>query len=144
VLCIPGGGPLDDALALIVAQLVQRQGIGARAEQVDALAVSRIFALDTDGVALICLCYVGNATAAQIRYAIRRLRRKAPTAFILVALAGETSNTDSAEVLPAAADIAIVKGSLRAAAGKILAVAASSRTERPAPDHQPRMRGVVS
>ena len=144
VLCIPGGGPLDDALALIVAQLLERQGIGARAEQADALGVSRIFALDTDDVALICLCYVENATAAQIRYAIRRLRRKAPTAFILVTLAGETSNTDSAEGLPAAADIAIVKGSLRAATGKILAVAANSRTERPAPGLQPQMRDVVS
>ena len=143
VLCIPGGGPLDEALALIVAQLVQRQGIGARAEQADALAVSRIFALDTDDVALICLCYVENATAAQIRYAIRRLRRKAPTAFILVTLAGETSNTDSAEGLPATADIAIVKGSLRAAAGKILAVAANSGTERPAADLQPRTRDAV-
>ena len=120
VLCIPGGGPLDDALALIVAQLVERQGIGARAEQADALSVSRIFALDTEDVALICLCYVEDATAAQIRYAIRRLRRKAPTAFILVTLAGETRNTDGAEGLPAAADIAIVKGPLRAATEKIL------------------------
>ena len=98
---------------------------------------------ETDDVALICLCYVENATAAQIRYAIRRLRRKAPAALILVTLAGETSNTDRAEGLPAAADIAIVKGSLRAATEKILAVAANSKTKHPVPDLQPQMPGAV-
>lgn len=144
MLCIPGSGLLDEAVALIVAQLVERQGIGTRAEQADALSVSRVFGLDTQDVALICLCYVENATAAQIRYAIRRLRRKAPTAFIVVTLAGETSNTDGTNGLPAAENIAIVKGSLRAAVEKILAVAANSATEQSAPDFQPQMRAAVS
>ena len=107
------------------------------------MSVSRIFGLDTKDAALICLCYIENATSAQIRYAIRRLRRKAPAAFILVTLVGETSNTDGAEGLPAADDIAIVKGSLRAAVEKILAVAANSKTKHPVPDLQPQMRGAV-
>ena len=144
VLCIPGSGLLDEAVALIVAQLVERQGISARAEQADALSVSRIFGLDTKDAALICLCYIENATSAQIRYAIRRLRRKAPAAFILVTLAGETSNTDGAEGLPAADDIAVVKGSLRATVEKILAVARSSATERAAPDLHPQIRATIS
>jgi hypothetical protein len=84
VLCIPGLGPLDEAMALILAQLIERQGIGVRSESADALSMSRIFSLDTKDVALVCLCYVANPTSAQIRYAIRRLRRKAPEAFILV------------------------------------------------------------
>ena len=37
VLCIPGRGLLDEAAAILVAQLVERRGIGARAEQPEAL-----------------------------------------------------------------------------------------------------------
>jgi len=96
VLCIPGLGQLDEAVALIVAQLVTKQGIGARAERSGALSISRIFSLDTDDVAVVCICYIGNATPAQIRYATRRLRRKVPNAFIVTALVGNTTaaNTD--------------------------------------------------
>ena len=94
VLCIPGIGPLDEAFTLIVAQSIERQEIGVRAEQWDALSVSRVFSLDTDGVELVCLCYLASVTSAQIRYSVRRLRRKAPDAFILVILAGEATNFD--------------------------------------------------
>ena len=65
-LCIPGLGLLDEAVALMVAQLIERDGIGARVEQADALSVSRIFSLDTKDVALVCLCYVESATSAQV------------------------------------------------------------------------------
>jgi predicted PurR-regulated permease PerM len=92
VLCIPGIGPLDEAFTLIVAQSIERQEIGVRAERWDALSASRVFSLDTDGVELMCLCYLANVTSAQIRYSVRRLRRRAPDAFILVTLAGEAIN----------------------------------------------------
>ena len=79
---------LGEAFALIIAQLVSREGIPARAEQSDALSMSRIVSLDTHDVELICLCFVGNASAAQVSYAARRLRRKMPKAFVMVALVG--------------------------------------------------------
>jgi predicted PurR-regulated permease PerM len=99
VLCIPGVGVLDETVALMIAQLVEREGIGARAEEADALSMARIFSLDTKDVALVCLCYVEDATSAQIRYAIRRLRRKAPEAHIVVATLGEASHADGREAL---------------------------------------------
>src|SRR4051794_26573123 len=80
VLCIPGSGLIDEAAALVLAQLIIKQGIGVHAEQARALSISRVFALDTKDVALICLCYVEHVTPAQMRYALRRLRRKAPGA----------------------------------------------------------------
>ena len=86
VLCLPGMGHLDEAVSLIVAQVLRKRGFGVRAEQADALSVSRIFALDTSGISVICFCYIENASAAQIGYAVRRLRRKVPDAFILIAL----------------------------------------------------------
>ena len=41
---------------------------------------------NTDGVELVCLCYVENVSAAQIRYAVRRIRRKIADARIVAAL----------------------------------------------------------
>ena len=43
-------------------------------------------------VELICLCFVGDASAAQVSYAARRLRRKMPKAFIMVALIGNSGD----------------------------------------------------
>jgi hypothetical protein len=125
VLCIPGLGLLDEAVALMVAQLVERRGIGARAEQADALSMSRVFSLDTKDVALVCLCYVENATSAQIRYAIRRLRRKAPKAIILVSLVGVSDGIDE-QSLRESADVEFVRQSLAKTVEKILDESAAS------------------
>ena len=120
VLCIPGRDLLGEAFALIVAQLLAKEGIGARAEQSDALSVSRIFGLDTKDVELICLCFVGGATSAQIHYAIRRLRRKLPEAFIVLSLIG--NNTDFAEDFKLAAGIGSIEKSLGGTRDKIVNV----------------------
>jgi hypothetical protein len=90
-------GQLDEAMTLILAQLIERQGIGVRSVNADALSISRIFSLDTKDVALVCLCYAENPTYAQVRYAARRLRRKAPEAFILVSMMGGADNASRAE-----------------------------------------------
>jgi hypothetical protein len=127
VLCIPGLGLLDETVALMVAQLVERQGIGARAEQADALSMARVFSLDTKEVALVCLCYVENATSAQIRYAVRRLRRKAPNAFILVALVGAADSLDE-QAVREFANVALVKRSLADTVDKILERSSASVT----------------
>ena len=88
VLCIPGVGQLDEAVALVVAGVLRQRGFGVRAEPAGSLSVSRIFALDTEGITTICVCFIESASAAQIAYVVRRLRRKAPEAFILIALLG--------------------------------------------------------
>jgi predicted PurR-regulated permease PerM len=128
VLCIPGLGLLDETVALMVAQLVERQGIGARAEQADALSMARIFSLDTNDVALVCLCYVENVTSAQIRYAIRRLRRKARNAFILVSLVGAADGLDD-DAVHELANVGLVKQSLFKTVEKILKVSSTPAEE---------------
>jgi hypothetical protein len=60
VLCVPGFGILDEAYTSIVAQAIERQGIAVRTEARDALSISRIFALDTTGVELLCVCYLST------------------------------------------------------------------------------------
>jgi hypothetical protein len=125
VLCIPGLGLLDEAVTLMMTQLVERRGVGARAEQADALSMSRVFTLDTKNVALVCLCNVENPTPAQIHYAIRRLRRKAPGTLILVTLLGGTIGIDHKEIGATSSNIDFVEGSLRASVERILSIAAS-------------------
>jgi len=112
VLCIPGVGQLDEAVALVVTQVLRRRGFGVRAEQAESLSVSRIFTLDTKGVSAICVSYIESATAAQIGYAVRRLRRKIPEAFILIALLGNRSVGEEADQLRQASNADAIETTL--------------------------------
>jgi hypothetical protein len=76
------------------AQLCNVHGLHARVEGPDALATANIFRLETEGVVLVCLSYLNTTNPAQIRYAVRRLRRKLPRARIMVGL---WTGSDAAE-----------------------------------------------
>jgi hypothetical protein len=97
VLCIPGLGLLDETVAMPLAQLLRREGISAEAKETETLSVSKLFALELKDVALICICYLEHATPAQLHYASRRLRRKAPGVSILVGIFNETGSTPDSD-----------------------------------------------
>lgn len=128
VLCIPGPSLLDETAALLVTDLLRRKGIGARAEQADALSMAKIFGLQMDGVALICLCYVESATAAQIHYAVRRIRRRVPDVIVIVALFGNAEEL-AEEERPERTDL--VRQSLRLVVSKIEEVVHAVTDEQP-------------
>jgi predicted PurR-regulated permease PerM len=94
VLCIAGRTALDEAAAIMFAQLCDVHGLRTRVEGPEALSTNNIFRLETEGVALVCLSYLNASNPAHIRYAVRRLRRKMPRARILVGL---WNGKDSAE-----------------------------------------------
>jgi hypothetical protein len=136
VLCIPGVGLLDEAVAITLAELIRRRGIGARAKEADILSMAKIFALETKDVKLVCLCYLENATPAQVRYAVRRIRRKAPDAFILVSLLNESDKIEETKTVELSPGTELVKGSLTDTVQRILDLAngktpARSRSEIP-------------
>jgi hypothetical protein len=131
VLCIPGVSRLDEAFTLIVAQSIERQGIGVRSEHWDALSMARIFNLDTDGVELLCLCYLSAVTSAQVRYAVRRIRRKAPGAFIVVTLASTADHKDLETVLRGFARVDLMTGSLAQTPAKVLEIGGSIGSNNP-------------
>jgi len=93
VLCIPGSSKLDEAAALVLAQMLRRHGFGAEAEKADALSMSRFFSLDLTDVLLVCVCYVDQPSSAKIQYAVRRLSRKNSSARPLLALLGTDNAT---------------------------------------------------
>jgi predicted PurR-regulated permease PerM len=106
VLCIPGAGKLDEAAALILAQMLKRQGIGAVAETADALSMARFFSLDLSQAAAVCLCYVGKPSDAMIQYTFRRLSKRTKGGQIIIALLGN----ESGAVTPGAIEITTVIG----------------------------------
>jgi predicted PurR-regulated permease PerM len=84
VLCVAGRGPLDEAAAIMLAQLLEKHGLRARVEGADAVATPNIFRLETTGVVMVCLSYLDVSSPAHMRYAIRRMRRRLPQAQIVL------------------------------------------------------------
>jgi len=88
VLCVAGRGPLDELASAMLAQLLGKHGLGARVVPHAAIgARAAVAALDMAGVRMVCLTYAGIAgTSSHLRYTVRRLRVRNPTATILVGL----------------------------------------------------------
>jgi hypothetical protein len=89
VLCIAGRGPFDAAAAAMLAQLLEKHGLGASLESDAAVSSSNIVHLKSAGVRMICLSYfeLGNS-AAHLRHSIRRIRRQVSSAILLAGLWG--------------------------------------------------------
>lgn len=84
ILCVAGRTPIDEAAAIMLGQLAGAHGLSARVEPADALSTANIFRLETAGVAMVCLVYMDARSPAHMRYSVRRLRRKLPTATIIL------------------------------------------------------------
>ena len=87
VLCVAGRGPLDEAAAAMLAQLLTKHGLGAKAVPHGAVTRSGIGGLDLSGVAMVCISYLEiTGTPSHLRYLLRRVRQKGPSTPILVGL----------------------------------------------------------
>ena len=69
---------------MILAQLLDKHGLHARVEGVEAIASTSIFHLETKGLAIVCVSYLDTSSPARMRYTIRRLRRRLPQARIIL------------------------------------------------------------
>ena len=112
VLCLAGRTPLDEAAAVLFAQLSNAHGLAARVEPADALSTANIARLSTDGVAIVCLSYLDASSPAHMRYSVRRLRRRLPTVTILLGCLAEDISKDALEELREAAKADLAAGSL--------------------------------
>ena len=84
VLCMAGRSLIDEAAAIMLAQLSTAHGLAARVEGAQALSTTNVFRLETTGVAIVCLVYLDASGPAHMRYSVRRLRRRLPTATIIL------------------------------------------------------------
>ena len=99
VLCVAGRGPLDEAAAAMLAQLLHKHGLGARVVPHGDVSRSSIGTFDVTGVAMICVSYLElSGNASHLRYLLRRLRQRAPGAKLLVGLWPLASAADEEDV----------------------------------------------
>jgi hypothetical protein len=83
VLCVAGRDSLDEASGAMLAQLLQKHGIGARVVPSASVSPPNLFALDVTGVQMAYLCYLEPGSFTNSHYLVRRLRRKLPKATIV-------------------------------------------------------------
>jgi predicted PurR-regulated permease PerM len=87
VMCLAGRGPLDEAASTMLAQLLRKHRLGTQVVPHRAVSRSAIMGLDVSTVRMVCISYLEiSGTPAHLRYLLRRLRERVPTAPILVGL----------------------------------------------------------
>jgi hypothetical protein len=143
VLCVAGRSPLDQAAAVLFAQLSGAHGLGARVEPADALSTTNILRLDTADVAIVCLSYLDASSPAHIRYSVRRLRRRLPKASIMLGCWAEDIDRETLEGLRENAKADTVAGSLSEAM-MICRTAAGLRDAGVEPDIVAGSLGIAS
>ena len=85
VVCIGGRTPLDEAAAALFAQLLNsEEKITPRVEPASALTPAGLLRLEASHAHVICLSYLDSEVGkAQVRYGVRRIRRRFPGAAVL-------------------------------------------------------------
>ena len=94
VLCVAGRGPLDEAAALLLVDMLGKYGIGARIVSSEETSATNIRELDCTGVQLTCVSYLEPGTFKNARYQVRRLRKRMPGVPVMAlfwGLAGDNS-----------------------------------------------------
>ena len=117
IICLAGRGPFDDAVSVMLSQIIELRGRTSRIIAHQAVTRPEIATLDLFGATTIIISYLElNGSPAHLRFLVRRLRQKAPHARIVVGLwpEGEAALSDEAIQQTLGADDYV--GSLRAAA----------------------------
>ncbi|HWM60647.1 MAG TPA: AI-2E family transporter, partial [Rhizomicrobium sp.] len=78
VLCVAGRGPLDEAAALLLVDMLAKYGIAARVVSSDETSAANVRELSCIGVQLTCVSYLEPGTFKNARYQVRRLRKRMP------------------------------------------------------------------
>ncbi|WP_158746856.1 AI-2E family transporter [Acidisphaera sp. L21] len=109
ILCIAGRGPLDEAAAAMLVQLLGKHGLGGRLVGYGEVSRETIGEVDMTGVAMACVSYLDiSGSPAHLRYLMQRLRQRLPSgAPILVGLwpAEDSTLSDKAIQQSIGADI---------------------------------------
>ena len=85
--CVAGRGPLDDATAAILAQLLEKHGLGAEIVAHEAVSRNAIGEFRREGVPMVCVCCLDmSGHTSPLRFLLKRLRQRVGDARLLVAL----------------------------------------------------------
>ena len=87
VLCIAGRGALDEAASMMLAQLLQKHGLGARVLPHETVSRRAVGQLQAEGVTMVCISYLEiKGSPSHLRYLLRRIRQRLPHVRVLVGL----------------------------------------------------------
>ena len=112
ILCVAGRSLIDEAAAIMLAQLSTAHGLPARHEPAGSLTATTVARLETTGVAIVCLVYMDASGPAHMRYSVRRLRRKLPKATIILGCWMKDMDPAALEQLRDSANADLVAASL--------------------------------
>lgn len=141
-LCIAGRGPLDDLPNLMLAQLLRKHGFRARLASFDAASRTRIAALDTTSVALVCvtgLDVIGQPP--HLRYLTRRLRHRMPDVPLLLGLLADTPASSTPRALGADVEVASLRAMVIEAVERVRWLPPVSATEGERAEQHPAEHG---
>ena len=128
--CVAGRNELDEVAARLLSCLLQDAGCPAPVLPALALGDPGQPWPRLDETGLVCLSLVGSASPARVRYLVRRLRRRAPRAHLMVGLWGEGFDMAaySADIGPEVVNT--LTGSLRDGVNKITAVSSAASRQQ--------------
>jgi predicted PurR-regulated permease PerM len=114
VLCVGGRGPLDDAVAAMLVQLLTKHGLPSRLALHDSVTRTTLASLETAGVGLIAISYMqATGSPAQLRTLLRRLQQKMPKAAVILGLWASDEPPEAGRDLRVVAGTHAVASSLR-------------------------------
>jgi len=127
IACLAARNELDLAAAWLLQHLLRLRGYRAVVFSPDALSTFNIDRLPLRGAGVVCLSMVSTTSPARARYLVRRIRRRARRARLIIGLWGpERADFQAAEAIVATAADGVVT-SLAAAIAEIEAALAESR-----------------
>ena len=134
VLCIGGRSMLDEAAGAMLAAVLAKRGLGAKALPPDEISAGHITTLATTKAKAVCLSYLGLGSGpAHIRYLVRRLRRILPQGtLILVAYWHADGDAQAMESLKETTQADAYATTLHEAVETILQAATGGDSERDA------------
>ncbi|GGF60073.1 ABC transporter permease [Azorhizobium oxalatiphilum] len=99
VLCIGSRTGLDEAAAMLMALVFTAHGLPARVEGPAALQRGHLAKLDANAAALVMVSSLDSGGMAQLRYAVRRLRRHLPDVAVLLGAWGAHGDRNARSAL---------------------------------------------
>ena len=144
ILCIGGRNPLDGAAASMLAAVLKRHGLRARAMEQDEDIAGQVVPPEVSKARLVCLSYLDlDGSSAHMRDLVRRLRRILPEgATVLVGLWDGEADENEFKAIEKIAVADAYASNLRQAAATCIAAASGAgakksekakREKRPAP-----------
>jgi hypothetical protein len=121
IVCVAGRNELDEAAALLLANVMRLErhiGIGAPLPA-DALSADTAYVPFFKDSSVVCLSLISTSSPARARFLVRRIRRRAPRARILIGFWGSRTREVASEEMARAISVQAVAFSLRDAVAMI-------------------------